>query len=147
MLAKWSIGIHVTFWGKDSLFRIPVFGAWLRRRGGRPVDRAAPRGIVGQMAAELVAAKRDDSFMWLALAPEGTRKARDSWRSGFYHVALAAGVPLALVYLDFAERVVSVEKFIELSGDLQADIDAVAAHLAHRTGKRPSQAAPVTWKA
>lgn len=146
VLAKWAVGIPVTFWGKDSLFRIPLFGRWMRRIGGRPVDRSAPQGIVGQMAQELKAAKAADEFMWLALAPEGTRKYRDSWRSGFYHVALAAGVPLALVYFDFKERVVAVDKFIMLSGDPAADMKTISEHLAHRIGKRPSQAAPITWK-
>ncbi|RQP26772.1 hypothetical protein DZC73_01265 [Albitalea terrae] len=147
MLAKWSIGIPVTFWGKDSLFKIPLFGRWLRWLGGHPVDRSSASGIVGQMASELAEAKARGEFMWLALAPEGTRKYRDSWRSGFYHVALNAQVPLALVYFDFAERVVSVEKFIMLSGNLDEDIRLVAGYLAHRTGKRPQDAAPVKWKA
>jgi 1-acyl-sn-glycerol-3-phosphate acyltransferase len=147
LLAKWSIGIPVTFWGKDSLFRLPLFGRWLRWVGGHPVDRTSASGIVGQMARELSEAKRKDEFMWLALSPEGTRKFQDSWRSGFYHVALGAGVPLALAYFDFAERVVSVDKFIMLSGDVDEDIRRVAGHLAHRVGKRPAHAAPVKWKA
>lgn len=147
LLAKWSIGIPVTFWGKDSLFRVPLFGRWLRWVGGHPVDRSSPNGIVGQMARELTEAKARDEFMWLALAPEGTRQAQDSWRSGFYHVARRANVPLALGYFDFAERVVSVEKFIMLSGDLEQDIRSVAEYLAHRVGKRPADAAPVRWKA
>ena len=147
LLAKWAIGIPVTFWGKASLFRWPLFGAWLRGLGGRPVDRLAPNGIVGQMAEELKAARDEDRFMWLALAPEGTRRFQDTWRSGFYHVALAAKVPLALVYFDFAERVVGVERFIMLSGDAQADIALVQDYLGHRIGKRPGQAGPVKWKA
>ncbi|HJV61626.1 MAG TPA: 1-acyl-sn-glycerol-3-phosphate acyltransferase [Albitalea sp.] len=147
LLAKWSIGIPVTFWGKASLFRLPLFGRWLRWLGGRPVDRHSPQGIVGQMGDELAAAKRRGEFMWLALAPEGTRRRRDNWRSGFYHVALKAQVPLALVYLDFAERVVGVEKFIRLSGDAEADMATVQAYLGHRVGKRPQEATPVKWKA
>ena len=147
MLAKWSVGFPVTFWGKDSLFRLPLFGRWLRWLGGRPVERGAPNGIVGQMARELTEAKEKGEFMWLALAPEGTRKYQDSWRSGFYHVALAAKVPLALVYFDFAEKVVSVQKFIMLSGDVEEDIRCVAEYLGTRVGKRPADAAPVRWKA
>ena len=56
-------------------------------------------------------------------------------------------MPLALAYFDFAERVVSVEKFIMLSGDVDEDIRLVAGYLAHRQGKRPQDAAPVKWKA
>src|SRR5512144_1637445 len=93
VLAKWCVGIPVTFWGKDSLFRIPLFGRWLRWLGGRPVDRQSARGIVGQMADEMSVAKQAGEFMWLALSPEGTRARQEGWRSGFYHVALAAQVP------------------------------------------------------
>jgi 1-acyl-sn-glycerol-3-phosphate acyltransferase len=85
--------------------------------------------------------------MWLALSPEGTRARQDGWRSGFYHVALAAQVPVALVYMDYAQKVVSVERFVRMSGDVEADIAMVDAYLAHRVGKRPDQASPVRWNA
>jgi 1-acyl-sn-glycerol-3-phosphate acyltransferase len=147
MLAKWAVGMPVTFWGKASLFELPLFGRWLRALGGRAVNRTAPQGVVGQMAEELMAARDADRFMWLALSPEGTRKFQDTWRSGFYHVALAARVPLALVYFDYVEKVVGVDTFVELSGDPEADMALVRRHLGHRIGKRPSQAAPVKWKA
>lgn len=147
LLAKWAVGMPVTFWGKDSLFKVPLFGRWLRWVGGRPVDRSAANGIVGQIVHEFAQAKANGEFMWLALAPEGTRKYRDGWRSGFYHVALNAQVPLALTYFDFAERVVSMEKFIMLSGNVDDDIRLLAGYLAHRAGKRPKDAAPVRWKA
>jgi 1-acyl-sn-glycerol-3-phosphate acyltransferase len=143
MLAKWGIGIPITFWGKDSLFKLPLFGRWLRWIGGVPVDRSSASGIVGQMARELVAARAQDRFAWLALAPEGTRKATDGWRSGFYHVALDAGVPLALVYIDYRERVVGVESFIMLSGDVDADMAEIARELGHRVGLRNDLAAPI----
>jgi len=146
LLAKWAVGMPVTFWGKASLFDLPLFGRWLRSLGGRPVNRTSPQGVVGQMAEELEAARAADRFMWLALSPEGTRKFQDGWRSGFYHVALAAQVPLALVYFDYAEKVVGVDTFVQLSGDAEADMALVQRHLGHRTGKRPAQAAPVKWR-
>jgi len=146
VLAKWAIGIPVTFWGKDTLFRIPLLGRWLRWIGGRPVDRHAASGVVTQMADELQSARRDGRFMWLALSPEGTRRWQDGWRSGFYHVALTAQMPLGLAYFDFSERVVSFEKFIVLSGDVDADMARIREYLGARVGKRPSQAAPVRLK-
>ena len=146
LLAKWSIGIPVTFWGKASLFGVPLFGRWLRWLGGRPVDRTAPQGIVGQMAEELKAARRNGEFMWLALSPEGTRKAQDHWRSGFYHVALDAQVPLALAAFDFANRVVTVDHFVALCGDADADMAEIRAFFSGCRGKRPDQAAPIRFK-
>jgi 1-acyl-sn-glycerol-3-phosphate acyltransferase len=143
LLAKWSIGIPVAFWGKDSLFALPLFGRWLRWVGGVPVDRSSARGVVAQMVERLQAAKRGDEFFWLALAPEGTRSYRDHWRTGFYRTALEAAVPLGLAYIDFEHKVVGVDAFMMLSGDADADMAAIAARLGHRRGRRPHLAAPI----
>ena len=147
ILAKWGIGIPVTFWGKDSLFKLPLFGAWLRWLGGVPVDRASANGIVGQMARELVLAREQGRFLWLALAPEGTRRHADAWRSGFYHVAREAAVPLGLVFLDYRQRQVGVEHFMMLSGNVQADMAEMRQRLAPGMGRHPERAAPIELKA
>jgi 1-acyl-sn-glycerol-3-phosphate acyltransferase len=145
VLAKWAVGIDVTFWGKDALFRIPLFGRWLRWLGGVPVDRHSTNGIVGQMARELEAARDDDRFLWLALAPEGTRRYVEGWRSGFYHVALQARVPVGLVSLDYARREVGVQRFVVLSGDPQADLAEIARQFHQPVGKRAALAAPIRF--
>ncbi len=146
LLAKWGIGIPVAFWGKASLFRVPLFGRWLAWLGGIPVDRGNPSGVVAETVARLRAARESDAFLWLALSPEGTRSRRERWRSGFWHVAVGAGVPLALVYFDYRERAVGVERFIMPSGDAEADMAEIAGYLSHRTGLRPMQAAPIRLK-
>jgi 1-acyl-sn-glycerol-3-phosphate acyltransferase len=146
VLTKWAIGIQVTFWGKDTLFKLPLFGRWLRWLGGVPVDRQAPNGIVGQMASELEAARADDRFLWLALAPEGTRRYAAGWRSGFYHVALSAKVPVGLVFFDYGRREVGVERFVELTGDAVADLAAIAQGFRAPVGKRPALAAPIRFE-
>jgi 1-acyl-sn-glycerol-3-phosphate acyltransferase len=146
MLAKWGIGIDVTFWGKDTLFRVPLFGRWLRWLGGVPVDRAAPRGVALQMAKALADARRDGRFLWLALSPEGTRGLNGHWRTGFYHVALEAGVPLGLAYFDYRERVFGIENFIMLSGDRSTDMAEIDRVLGHRQGRRPALATPIRMK-
>ncbi len=87
VLAKWAMGIPIVFWGKDTLFELPLFGRWLRWIGGVAVDRHNPRGAVTAMVERFAQARSVDSFLWLALSPEGTRGYRDSWRSGFYQVA------------------------------------------------------------
>jgi 1-acyl-sn-glycerol-3-phosphate acyltransferase len=143
LLAKWSIGFPLSFWGKDSLFKLPLFGRWLRWVGGVPVDRRHPCGVVGQMVEHMQDAKARDGFFWLALAPEGTRSYSEHWRTGFYQVALKAQVPLGLAYFDFAERVVGVDRFIALSGDEDADMAAIAQQLGHRRGYHPHLAAPI----
>jgi 1-acyl-sn-glycerol-3-phosphate acyltransferase len=143
VLAKWAVGLQVTFWGKDTLFKLPLFGRWLRWLGGVPVDRSSASGIVGQMASALTAARENGDFMWLALSPEGTRKYSAAWRSGFYHVAQQAGVPLALVYLDYREREIGVQHFLRLTGDVPTDMAAIASVLSGRSGRNPVQAAPI----
>lgn len=143
IVAKWAVGIPVTFWGKDTLFRVPLFGRWLRWLGGLPVRRHAPQGVVGQMIETMREARAQGRFLWLALAPEGTRGRTEGWRSGFYRVALAAGVPVGLVTLDYRARRVGFDSFWQLSGRMPEDFAAFAQRLAHCRGLRPSLAAPV----
>lgn len=143
ILAKWGMGLPVRFWGKHTLFKVPVFGAWLRWLGGMPVDKNASRGAARQMSERMREARAADEFFWLALSPEGTRAYRDAWRSGFYRVAHDAGVPLALAFIDYPARQVGVTACMTLSGDRAADMAVIASHLAHHRGYRPHQAAPI----
>ena len=143
VLAKWSIGLPVTFWGKDTLFRAPLLGRWLRWLGGLPVSRHQAQGAVGQMTEQMRAARAAGRFMWLALAPEGTRSRREGWRSGFYRVAVHAEVPVGLVKLDYARRCIAFDSFWRMCGDARADIAVLAASLADCRGAHPHQAAPV----
>ena len=143
MLAKWSIGVQVQFWGKSTLFTIPLFGRWLRWIGGVPVDRSSAQGVVGQMA-QLLRQKRETSqYFWLGLAPEGSRKATPGWRSGFYHAAVQAQVPVGLVRLDYGLRRVVIEEFINLSGDHVADFSRMAQAYEGVTGRIPANASPI----
>ena len=146
MFVKWAVGIQVTFWGKDTLFRLPLFGHWLRWLGGVPVDRHAANGIVGQMANELESARVNDRFLWLALSPEGTRQRTAAWRSGFYHVALQAKVPVGLVFLDYGRRRVGIEHFVTLSGQPEADLAAIERGLGQPLGRHPSRATPIRFE-
>lgn len=143
ILVKWAIGIPVRFWGKDKLFRIPLFGAWLRWLGGVPVDRTSPGGVVGQAVDQLFQARAEGRYFWLALSPEGTRKRVPGWRSGFYQTTVQAGVPLGLVRLDFRRREVTVTDFIQLTGDETADFKRIASAYEGVVGCIPGNAAPI----
>ncbi len=121
MLAKWAMGVPAHFWGKDSLFSLPLLGAWMRWVGGIPIDRSSSKGVVGQMVQVFDQHKHHDQLLWLGLAPEGTRGHTPGWRSGFYQLALGAQVPLALVKLDWGQRCFSVVDFYTLTGQVDQD--------------------------
>jgi len=143
VLAKWALGLELRFWAKDSLFRLPLFGTWLRWVGGIAVARGSSRGLAGGTAARMSEARERDELFWLAVAPEGTRSLAPGWRSGAYHVAVQAGVPAGLAYFDFATRTVGLTRFALFSGDPEADFALVAAVYAGRRGRRPELQSPV----
>lgn len=143
ILVKWALGVPLRFWGKDTLFRIPLFGRWLRLLGGVPVDRRAPKGVVAQ-TVDLVCERRSQGrHFWLGVAPEGTRKRIPGWRTGFYQTAMQAGVPLGLVRLDYKRREVVALDFITLSGDRAKDFARIAVAYKGVRGYRPRNASPI----
>lgn len=143
MLAKWALGIPAHFWGKDSLFKFPLLGAWMRSVGGIPIDRRSSRGVVGQMVHVFEQHKHNDQLLWLGLAPEGTRSLTPGWRSGFYQLAWGAQVPLALVKLDWGQRRLSVDDFYTLTGEVARDYAHIAQVFDGVQGFHPQQMAPI----
>jgi 1-acyl-sn-glycerol-3-phosphate acyltransferase len=143
LIVKWAIGIQVYFWGKDALFRVPLFGRWLRWLGGVPVVRTSSRGVVGQAVDQFAAARAQGRYFWLALAPEGTRKLIPGWRSGFYQTTVQADVPLGLVRFDYGRREVVVTDFIQLTGDEAVDMSRIAEAFEGVIGCVPGNAAPI----
>jgi hypothetical protein len=141
LLGKWTVGIHFRWVGKDTLFRGPWRGVF-ERWGGIPVNRRISTGFIDQLA-ELI---RREADCRIVIAPEGTRGRTDHWRSGFYHLALAAGVPVALAFIDYPTRRVGVGGFVELTGDRTADLARIAALYAGATGRRPELQGPIRLK-
>ncbi|MDF7776822.1 lysophospholipid acyltransferase family protein [Sphingomonas sp. AOB5] len=130
-----ALGIKAHFMGKSSLFRWPM-GRFMRDMGGVAVDRSASRNYVDAMIAEF-AARRE--FM-LIIAPEGTRSAAGQWRTGFYHIAMGAGVPLVLGYVDYPSKTGGLGPEIMPSGDYAADMAKIVAFYATKTGRHPDRA-------
>lgn len=146
VLVKWATGLQPRWWGKDSLFRIPLLNRWMRWIGGIPVDRHSRHGVVARTAAQLrEAVARGDDF-WLAAAPEGTRSRASGWRSGAYQVAVQAQAPIALVAFDFGTRTVRVRDFVLPSGDTARDFACFAAVFRGVRGYRPDLASPIQLK-
>lgn len=115
LAAKFALGLEVSFLGKHTLFRGPA--GWLFRYwGGIPVDRRAPQATVSTAVARFASADR----MVLAIAPEGTRKAVE-WKTGFWHIAHGAGVPILPVAFDWGAHVIRFMPMLETT-ELEADM-------------------------
>ncbi len=138
ILAKRTLAFPVHWAGKDSLFGWP-FGALFRRLGGIPVKRGQRANQVAQLAAEF---EKHERF-YLAIAPEGTRRRTEVWRSGFYRLALAARVPVGLAFIDYPKREIGIMAYLTLSGDETNDFANIREAYAGRIGKYPLQQGPI----
>ncbi len=141
ILARFAVAIPARFVGKDTLFR-PPFGALFHSLGGIPVNRRKSTGFVGG----LVEAFERSESLYLAIAPEGTRSKTDHWKSGFYRVALAAGVPLGLAFIDYPRREVGIETWLTLSGNEAEDLARIRAHYADRRGRKPANEGTIRFR-
>lgn len=138
LLALWSIGLRFCWVGKHTLFKGPL-GPIMRALGGIPVDRRGPTGFT-RTVAELFNQRRQ---LVLAIAPEGTRSRTESWKSGFYHIAVAANVPVALGFIDYPSKTIGIEVLFAPSGDIEADFKRLATFYRDKTGKHPDKQGPV----
>jgi 1-acyl-sn-glycerol-3-phosphate acyltransferase len=138
LITCWLCETHIHWLGKHTLFKGPL-GAFFRWTGGVSVDRTSSQGLVEQLAEEFE--KRDK--LHLAIPPSGTRSYRDYWKSGFYHIAQAANVPVVLGVLDYKKKECGFGPEFMLSGDVRADMDRIRDYYTDVTGKYPDQAARI----
>jgi 1-acyl-sn-glycerol-3-phosphate acyltransferase len=123
------------FWlGKHTVFRRPfaVLFNWL---GGIPVDRTQSEGMV----AKLVQAFHDSEQLVIVIAPEGTRKRPKHWKTGFYHIAVRANVPIVLGFIDYKRRVGGIGPTIIPTGDFKADMKELRFFYSNVVGKNPDK--------
>jgi 1-acyl-sn-glycerol-3-phosphate acyltransferase len=136
-----ALRIKATWMGKHTLFRAP-FGWIMRRLGGLPIDRSARNNVVEQAIESF---RRRDRMV-LAILPEGTRKRTPYWKSGFYHIALGAQVPIALGFADYRRKVGGIGRVFMPSGDVDADMALIRDFYSSITGKRPEQFGEIRLK-
>jgi 1-acyl-sn-glycerol-3-phosphate acyltransferase len=117
VFVMFALDLRLVWLGKDSLFRTPL-GPWLRAIGGRPVKRTTSEGAVAGIAATLLAEPR---FI-LALAPEGTRRRVTQWRTGYYRIAEATGVPILAVAFDWGRRRIVLGEVLHPTGAIERDV-------------------------
>lgn len=131
-------GVDVSWMGKAPIFR-PPFGGIMRGLGGIPIDRKAPHGVVGQMVERF----RERERLALVVPAEGTRGRTEFWKSGFYHIAREADVPVVLGFLDYAKREGGFGPAIRPTADVTADMDRIRDFYRGIQGKYPECFGPI----
>lgn len=123
---------NAKFLGKKELFDGP-FGWLFRSLGGVPVDRFSSNGMVEQVVAMI---KKEESFL-LAMSPEGTRQRVDKLRTGFYHIAKNAQIPILMVGLDFGKKELVLAEPFFTGPDEAADFKKIISFFADFEGSKP----------
>lgn len=134
MLAKSAMSMPLNWVAKHSIFWGP-FKYLFVAMGGIPLNRDTTQGFI-QKNIEIF--QQREHFV-LGLMPEGTRSKADHWKSGFYHIAQGAGVPIAFAYMDYSKKIVGVGKVIQPSGDMQADMEIIREFYSDKIGRHPEK--------
>ncbi len=133
-----ALDVKVTWMGKHSLFRPPL--GWIMRAfGGMPIRRHENNDVVQQM----VEAFSDSHELILAIPAEGTRESADYWKSGFYHIARRARVPVTPSFLDWGRKAGGFGAAYQLTGNVREDMDHFRHFYAGMTGKFPEKFGPI----
>lgn len=132
LLVRSALGIPGNFVGKDSLFKPPL--GWLMRwLGGIPVDRSQRSHYVEQT----VQLYKERKQVCLVIAPEGTRKKVDQLKTGFYHIAKGAGVPILMCKFDWEHKIVGFSDPFYPTNDQEADFKVIYQYFKGVKGKIP----------
>ena len=120
LLVILKLKLRIFWMGKDTLFPFP-FAGLMRWLGGIPINRAASHNVV----RETVRQYKDNKELVVLIPPEGTRSKVTKWKTGFYHIANLAKVPILLGYVDFKNREAGFVDFFYPTGDLESDMEEI----------------------
>ena len=137
LAAMLALDIELSWVGKHTIFRWPV-RRFLRYLGGTPLVRSSGEGRVQEIAKTI----RDAPDFIFGIAQEGTRKPVARWKTGFYHVAREANVPIWLAYFDYKRKVVGLGPLFFPTDDTQADLLALRKFYADKTPCKPENFIP-----
>jgi 1-acyl-sn-glycerol-3-phosphate acyltransferase len=118
VLVALAMGVRLSWLGKKSLFKGPK-GHLMRFAGALPVDRSGGLNTVQHVAKTFETNDR----LYLAVAPAGTRKQTDFWKTGFYHMAVAAKIPIFCGYLDYSRGEGGILSVVHPTGDITSDME------------------------
>lgn len=139
-LGMYVLGAPVRFMIKHTMMRFP-FNLVIAPLGGLAIDRR-PRRDTGERPSYIDAAAdlfRRHDHLAVMIAPEGSRSLRRQWKTGFYYIALKAGVPICLGYLDYKNKIAGVGPAIYPSGDIDADLRRIMDFYRKIEGKYPTK--------
>lgn len=133
-LAIRSVGMKAGFLMKDTWFFFPL-GYLMRAMGGIPVKQSKHTRVTDSVVAEF----NSHEELVIGVTPEGTRSPREKWRTGFMHIAREAAVPLVLAYIDYPSRTVCIDRFYQLTDDIEADMRGIKEYYSKFTGRFPEK--------
>lgn len=132
LLVRAISGVSINYVGKKELFTSPL-GWFFRWTGGAPIDRGKSSNTVDAVV-DIFNSRKE---FRLTIAPEGTRKAVTTWKTGFYYIALGAKVPIVPVAFDFGNKEVRIAPPFYPSGSLEVDLPKLYAYFDGVEGKKP----------
>ena len=131
------IGAMPKYLAKSELF-LPVLSIFIKWNGGIPVYRNSKNNVVD----DAVKMFRDSSRLNLGIAPEGTRNRVDKWKTGFYHIALKANVPILLHKIDYGKKEIGIICEFEATGNFEKDMLFIEEKYKNIKGKNPENYNP-----
>ena len=137
LLYSWAVGIQSGFLMKSDWFFFPL-GPILRALGGVPVNRKERSKTVDRIKELLVR----QGQMHIAITPEGTRSRAEKWKSGFYHIAAAAGLPIELAVLDYKRHELGIFEVFHPTDDLEADLSYIRSRFSAEQARYPEKFTP-----
>jgi 1-acyl-sn-glycerol-3-phosphate acyltransferase len=135
LMVAFALDLNVYWMGKQSIFK-PPFRGLMRWLGGIPVNREQSTNLVAASAAALQGAQGP---LQLIVPPEGTRSKTRYWKTGFYYIALGAGVPIVMAYMDYANKRSGLGPIFVPTGDVEADMASIKAFYAPFKGRNAAQ--------
>ncbi len=139
--AAFQLGLSVKWLGKKSLFSFP-FSWFMKRLGGVAVDRGKSSGMVDQVSEAILCASK----ISLVVPPSGTRGRTDYWKSGFYHIAKSANLPLICGYLDYEKKIAGLGPYFFVSNSVKDDMNKIRDFYKDKVGKYPELTSVIRLK-
>ncbi len=135
LMVAFALRLNVYWMGKQSIFKPPFRGV-MRWLGGIPVNREQSTNLV---AASVAAIQAADGPLHLIVPPEGTRSKTRYWKTGFYHIAVGAQVPIVMAYMDYHDKRSGLGPVFVPTGNVDADMATIKAFYAPFKGKNATQ--------